>query len=476
MKIIQSFKRHFTVLLVVVLVSIVFSSFMVISKLLEQHYSSRQAVLSPFFSLIVDTISKPLYISQMMAKDTLFIKLLDSYPIDEEAVFDYLKKIETHFKVQSFVALDKNKIMYSGNNKYHAGSPAFDWFFELTKNNVEVYGAIGNEENPHFYVDMRMINPDQDFMGYTGVGIDLNSFVQEFSHFHAQYQASFYFVNAEGEIVLSSHQDIVKIDHSDEVHLASKYDWYQSFDPTKIHQRESIVTQQLEIDDHDFLVSRINIPELNWGLYVITTPNITKSKLLWEFISQTAILLAVLVSLAGLLLFSLRYYNLVVLGIAYSDKLTSLPNRSHFESVYDKLPESNSLSLVLLDIDHFKRINDTYGHNGGDAVLKNIAENLTHMFRSGDIVARWGGEEFSVLLPSLNEQQAVEISERCRQFIAAQTLQYKQSTITVTASFGVAYANHKVPLQDIIESADQALYKAKEQGRNKVVLAPSSHT
>lgn len=474
MKILHSFKRHFTLLLVAVLVSIVVSSFMVISKLLEQHYSSRQAALSPFFSLIADTISKPLYVSQMMAKDTLFIKLLESYPIDEVAVFEYLQNIETYFNVQSFVALDKNKIMYSGGQKYYAGTPAFDWFFELENNNLEMYGAIGNEETPHFYVDMRMKNPHQKFIGYAGVGINLNSFAQEFSHFHTQYQASFYFVNEADEIVLSSQQDIVKKVYSDEVHLVSSYDWYQSFDPNNIHQNENIVTQQIEIDSHEFLVSRIHIPELNWYLYILTTPNITNSKLLWEFLSQTAILLAILFSLAGLMLFSLRYYNLAVLGVAYSDNLTGLPNRTHFESVYDKLPESSSLSLVLLDIDHFKRVNDTYGHNGGDAVLKSLAENLTHMFRSRDIVARWGGEEFAVLLPSLNEQQAMEIAERCRQFVASETLQYEQSTITITASFGVAYSNHKMPLQDIMELADQALYKAKDQGRNKVVLAPSS--
>lgn len=449
---------------------------MVISKLVEQHYSSRQALLSPFFSLISDTISKPLYVSQMMAKDTLFIKLLNSYPIDESAVFEYLDKIEVDFNVQSFVALDKNKTMYSGNEKFFEGSREFDWFFDLKNDNVEAYGAIGNQETPHFYVDIRMEDSNQDFMGYAGVGVSLNSFMQQFSHFHTQYQASFYFINAAGEVVLSSNQDIVKVHYSDDVRLASSFDWYQSFDPNNIHQNERVVTQRSEIGRNEFLVSRINIPELNWNLYVITTPSITKSKLLWSFLTQTAILLIILFSLAALLLFSLRYYNVVVLGIAYSDKLTRLPNRAHFESVYDDLPENQSLSLVLLDIDHFKRINDTYGHNGGDVVLKPVAENLVHMFRSSDIVARWGGEEFAVLLPNLDEQQAMDIAERCRQFIACQTLQHEQNIISLTASFGVAYSNHKVPLQDIIESADQALYSAKAQGRNKVVLAAPSHS
>jgi two-component system, cell cycle response regulator len=131
------------------------------------------------------------------------------------------------------------------------------------------------------------------------------------------------------------------------------------------------------------------------------------------------------------------------------------------------------LSIILVDIDHFKSVNDRYGHLIGDAVLKRFAETLTTLSRGYDITGRYGGEEFVVALPEAGLHKAVQVAERMRECVAAATIPLPDGsteTVRVTASFGVA-AKTVTSVQEadaLIKEADDALYRAKEKGRNRV--------
>lgn len=139
-------------------------------------------------------------------------------------------------------------------------------------------------------------------------------------------------------------------------------------------------------------------------------------------------------------------------------------------------PRTRARSAVLMvDLDHFKRLNDTYGHHAGDDVLASVAHVLQTTTRRNDIVARFGGEEFSILLPGVTEQEACQAAERIRDQIAALTvittnLHGRPTTITdVTASIGVATTDHAArSVDDLLVNADRWLYQAKERGRNRV--------
>lgn len=128
-------------------------------------------------------------------------------------------------------------------------------------------------------------------------------------------------------------------------------------------------------------------------------------------------------------------------------------------------------SLVFIDIDHFKSINDTYGHLAGDTVLKGIAQNLRKSVRASDIVGRYGGEEIVIGLLGANGKDAKRISESLRKKIEEQSFQHHDNQINVTASFGIASLNKKMDTNQLIDAADKALYKAKEGGRNRVESA-----
>jgi diguanylate cyclase (GGDEF)-like protein len=130
------------------------------------------------------------------------------------------------------------------------------------------------------------------------------------------------------------------------------------------------------------------------------------------------------------------------------------------------------LSCIMLDLDHFKEVNDNYGHLVGDTVLLNVAEVLQAQFRASDYVCRYGGEEFCLVLPGSNEQGAAVCAERCRREFEILKISGLPNTSCITASFGVAeMTGHEQVLTpaELIERADQALYAAKQMGRNRVV-------
>ena len=165
---------------------------------------------------------------------------------------------------------------------------------------------------------------------------------------------------------------------------------------------------------------------------------------------------------------------------ARTDPLTGLFNRHHFgEHLQRTLNEADRydapVSLVLVDIDNFKRVNDTWGHEAGDAVLKQVARILQDGVRSVDICVRYGGEEIAMLLPKTPSERAVEVAERLRARIASQPVKHGRSEIPVTASFGVATYPETVKVRDqLFPASDKALYIAKHEGRNRVRAKPAT--
>jgi diguanylate cyclase (GGDEF)-like protein len=167
-----------------------------------------------------------------------------------------------------------------------------------------------------------------------------------------------------------------------------------------------------------------------------------------------------------------------------TDQLTGLYNRRHFDQelllLLSRADQRNQpLSLIVADVDHFKRVNDTYGHEAGDAVLQAIAGTVLRQVRNGaegDLCARYGGEEVAILLPGLPAVEAVEVAERLRRTIAAKPVAYAGQRIAITASFGVACYPETVSAHAaFFPAADKALYQAKAGGRNCVKSAGGSN-
>jgi diguanylate cyclase (GGDEF)-like protein len=163
--------------------------------------------------------------------------------------------------------------------------------------------------------------------------------------------------------------------------------------------------------------------------------------------------------------------------LAQLDPLTGLNNRRAF---YDRTSplwaqvnrHGHVASVMLLDVDHFKQLNDEYGHAHGDEVLKVLANILRHSVRQGDVLARWGGEEFIVFLPETGQEAAAVLAERLRTEFAETPIPHAAGATVVSASFGVAQkADHHLNLDSLIAAADECLYRSKQDGRNRVTCA-----
>ncbi len=173
----------------------------------------------------------------------------------------------------------------------------------------------------------------------------------------------------------------------------------------------------------------------------------------------------------------LKQSNQVLEKLAYYDELTGVLNRragnaSFMVEMERCIRKDHNICIALVDIDHFKSVNDTHGHQAGDQVLRAFAATLQNTVRPYDIVCRYGGEEFLLIAEIMSVTDARELFERVRTSISKTVIKYQGLSLTMTASFGVYVVTPSTDLhlKDLIYKADQALYRAKAEGRNRVII------
>jgi diguanylate cyclase (GGDEF)-like protein len=233
----------------------------------------------------------------------------------------------------------------------------------------------------------------------------------------------------------------------------------------------------------DFFLKRIGVFAILFVL-IFQHTGLTKSNLLihnnvgYEPASIIqAILILNVVLLAGVIVSNSKQTHQktnILQSMATTDVLTGLINRRYFdrrlaEEIARSSRHTANLSLALFDIDHFKRVNDTYGHTIGDRILQELGEIILKNTRECDISARYGGEEFALILPETTQIEASELLERIRQLVENHTFAMDDMPIMITISVGIAQYDPAYTPKDFIDQADAALYRAKRTGRNKVI-------
>jgi diguanylate cyclase (GGDEF)-like protein/PAS domain S-box-containing protein len=172
-----------------------------------------------------------------------------------------------------------------------------------------------------------------------------------------------------------------------------------------------------------------------------------------------------------------KYAEMELERLARTDVLTGVTNRRHFFELAENqfgvaLRYNRELAILMIDVDHFKSINDRHGHLAGDLMLQFVAQECQSHMRTTDIFARYGGEEFICLLPEQTEKGAVELAERIRRMLEQAEVKYEAQSLKVTASFGLALIQKEsgLTLEQLIDRADQALYQSKREGRNRITV------
>ncbi len=233
---------------------------------------------------------------------------------------------------------------------------------------------------------------------------------------------------------------------------------------------------------HRFLVISMTLLALlvaARGILVLTMPGGWGwlSKGLLQVLTSAALYLLMLLNGFGYLLLAREHQRVELDRLALVDPLTDLPNRRSFFAqlapwmALARRPGQPS-SLVMLDFDQFKRVNDSYGHPAGDTVLRSVAEVCKRQLRDSDQMGRLVGVEFALLLPRTGIEEAMLVAERIRAAVAASPVKTERAMISMTASFGVTVIRPDDSTVSLFKRADEALRAAKEGGRNKVVAAP----
>jgi len=472
----NKFERYIAVIFLVTIVTVILTSYFTLKDVINTHNKQIQSAVTPLFSLVTSEILRPLNVANFMAKNKFVVDYAEQEKIDEDFLISYLKEISKSYNMLAFIALEKHGTMIDSNGKQGAlDGENVEWFHRLKGLPGDQFTDIGNAENPHLYFDKKIRNADGKFIGFTGVALDLKYFANKFQEYNDRFGFELYFVDNNNIITLSSNSIIKSQSHhrTDLITRLSDLPWYQSLLQNNFTDSK-LTSEVMYTSDQGLLISQMPIQELNWRMFIVSPPAAEQSAYWKIFIARFMLFFIIIIIFYMALLTIIKYLKSRLIKHAETDHLTQLPNRSHIHWRFENIAKNNqNLCLVIADIDNFKKINDTYGHLVGDDVLRIIAEQLSQTLRKIDVVGRWGGEEFVMLLPSTSAEQAHTIVERIRKNIAAISfpISTTSDSFTTTISFGICEAEIKnKTIENYIQGADKALYQAKSNGRNQSVI------
>ncbi len=456
----------FGLLLGIILV-ICYASYIAISNIVVEQSRLQQQSVAPVFSLVVEELYKPVHTAQALASAGVLSNLLTEQELDQKAVTNYLKALQNKLDMLVFVASEKHQIQInSDGSSLDLQKQPIQWYPKMKAMNGNIFAVLGNRQNVHLYVDIKIYSDQGEFLGFIGVGKSLESFWNVFQQYKAKNGYDLLFVNKENQVLLSSLIDF-QAQFKDVVNL-NELDWYKNTEDTlaKMANLSSIVIQ---IDDEDHVVTQFNLPQLNWRLFLISPMAKRQAEINYAFFINGAQLAGILISILLVIYAAFAYQRRNIESRINIDPLTKLPNRDKISQWFEDQSNGEiNLAVIMIDIDHFKNINDTHGHNAGDKVIKMVVSMINENIREQDLAGRWGGEEFILFLPNTSLKVATQRVEHIRQTLETTPIAVNEQLLTVTASFGVTHSLQPETLESIVAQADSALYKAKQQGRNRV--------
>ncbi len=451
-------------------------SYLVANNSLNDHIRSNTLPLTSdnIYSEIQRDVLPTVIISSVMAQDTFVRDWIKSGEQNIDQITQYLSSIQSRYSTATaFFVSDKTSNYYHPTGlvrKISQDDPRDKWYFRVSslsddfEINVDT-DLADKERQTNIFVNHKVVDQEGHFLGVIGVGLSSTMVRMLIDFYQEQYDRQVYFVQPNGNIVLSA-DTLPTNAHINIKDLAGIGD----ISAQLLSEQKGSYTYSRH-GNKVFLNTRY-VPELDWYLLVeeVDKPTSLLTRTLWVNLFISLLITIVVLFMTQL---TLHRYQRRLLTMATKDKLTGLDNRHAFEATFrhsiNTTQRTNvALSMILIDIDHFKTINDQYGHIGGDQVLVQFAELLSKSLRSSDSLCRWGGEEFIMLLPQCDEHNAVLIAEQLRQKINNYSFEIDNKKIHISASFGVSQYILAETEDALISRVDTALYNAKSAGRNRV--------
>jgi diguanylate cyclase (GGDEF)-like protein len=472
MRVLQnSFRPKFYFTLILLIFSVALSAVISLSKSVGNQSLLEQQSLTPVFDLITQEILRPLFVAESIAKASPLKKRMDEKVIDEKRIVAKLDYLSKEFGMDFFVASEKSRTQYnSDGTTLPLGVDNVEWYFRAKDAEQNVIGSLGNKEDIHIYFDIKIHNQQGEFLGFVGVGKRLDSFITSFEQIKNKFAYDFVVIDQNDDIVLSSDKSLVA--DGKRIMKLQQLNWFKALSTEQQSGQQPNDNVLVNVAGDDLLITKVDLKALNWKLFLVNSLQVRQNETTNLFITQTLniIFLLLLTLLIGRIL--LPYMQAEFANKHQKDPLTQLPNRAHLSWRFNKMAkDGENLSAIIVDIDHFKTVNDTYGHAAGDAILCQFSKVIKTQLRGADVIGRWGGEEFVILLPSTNLLMANDVAERARVAIAHHGFIVGDKALHLTASFGVAEKSSTDLLEDVVAIADKALYMAKDKGRNAVYTA-----
>ena len=480
--------RHTQASLVLLLLFLLGSGFLTTSLL--SYYASRDSIRDSIintelpltsdtvYSEIQKDLVRPILISSMMARDTFLRDWVLAGEQDTAQMTRYLREVQEHYGAfTSFFVSDRSSTYYQSKGvlkRVKPDEPRDVWYYRVRMQpepyeiNVDV--DMANADRLTIFINYKVVDYDGNFIGATGVGLAVDAVVKLIDDYQQRYERSVYFVDTTGRITLTGAQggpQGTKVGDS----LADIPGLSDMLE--KLPSPQSGRFEYQEHGREHFLNVRY-IPELEWYLFVDKHDKALAGIRQGLYINLLLCLLvtAIVLTLVNL---AIRRYQQRIAALATTDVLTELPNRRGFDilaeqALQEAQREQSPLCAVLLDLDNFKLINDEHGHLAGDEVLQRFARQLRDKLRQSDILCRWGGEEFILLLKNTDRQAAHDLAEKLRQQCAQQRYAIADQTLQVTASLGLSQWQPGESLHSLLGRTDRALYRAKQSGRDRVCV------
>ena len=456
---------------------------------LLSYYSSRESIrdniINTELPLTSDTVYseiqkdlvRPVLISSMMARDTFMRDWVVEGERDTQQITRYLKEVMDHYGAfTTFFVSDSSLTYYQAKGilkKIDAREPRDVWYYRVrdmeAPYEINVDPDMANKDNLTFFINYKVFDYNNKFIGATGVGLTVDAVIKLIDRYQQRYERSVYFVDAFGRIVLTGESGGPQGAAIGESlsQLPSMADLLSKM-PKPLSG-----TYEHRVNGKEHFLNVRYIPELNWYLFVDKEEESALSDIRHSLYLNLLICLVITLIVVYLLNLVVNRFQYRIEAQATLDSLTGLPNRRGFnlwavKTLKDAQRDARPLTAMLLDLDHFKRLNDTHGHLAGDEVLAGFAEDLKSCLRQSDIICRWGGEEFIILLKGTDTVDAHDVAEKIRLLAEQHRYTFSGEALYVTVSIGLSRLQPDDTLQSLIARADSALYRAKQNGRNQI--------
>lgn len=426
------------------------------------------------YTEIQQRMIEPLLVSSLMSNDTFLRDWILSGEGEIDGIVRYLTEIQNKYDVfTTFLVSQKTKHYYHPRgliDVVNHDNSADAWFFRFIKQN-EAY-EINLDYNLNLgdflvmFINYKVMDYHNELIGVTGVGVKLLNIEEMLNSFKTRYKYDVYFVDQKGEIVLFSKT----LNKRGNVH---NIEGLKAIKERVFNKGET----QFEYADKEgeYLLNTKYIEKLKLHLFVEINKKEYMTEIRKTFYMNLTISLLVTLIVIGIIIYTIHLYQQQLLQLASEDTLTGLANRRQFNDAFEKYFKMyrkgiNTLTLLLMDIDNFKEINDEFGHLVGDETLVRVAQILKAEFRSSDMIARWGGEEFAILLVDVSKEKATELAKRVCYAIKEDAILLNLLKKPLTVSLGVGELSSVDSQDGLVYKVDKALYAAKELGKNQVVV------